>query len=834
MPKQSHSSQISVLSIIRSLIKVLILFAVLAAMLEFMDLSFTLEGARHTLSKKLTSYTGREIHVDGDIQLSLSYSPQLLVKRIHIKNTSDFDDEDFITIGEVQIEVLLLPLLHGQLHLSDISADQAKIDLHQKADGRNNWSLTNITEQPGITDNRSSDSNTESINIERISLGKIELTNITIQYRDDTRQQKLKNSLDQLLIDISDDTKPSAEINGRIEGHRYAITFESESPELLVNGKSWSIHGAGHIANRQTGIEASIRYIDNIFISDIDFDVTSVDLGRLLDDLEIVSDQAAITDNISIKARLHGRDFAELYEQAEISLRLGKGYWDLGPAETDQGKRLIFRSASSFISWQKPVELSIDGKIEDEPIKLKLKSNRLSEFFDDIQKLDIDLVAGVSGTDITLKGMLDLPIKTKQLQLDISIRSKDLEKLNPIINTEFPPLNNFNLAGNLISNKKGYILKSASASIGESQFQTSIVIDTTSAKPLWHINLNSKQLQLQDFSFDDWSMKQPAAVTGKDAEHHGKNKPYLEPMRHLEDLVRSTDMHLDLNLKVDQVLSGKDHLGKARFQLHLRDHSLNIKNLVIEIPGGSITSSLSLSIIDNEASGHMSLDIDKLDYGISTRLFQPESQVDGIISTRVNLDLGGSDFTHLFDQATGNIDIAIWPKNTRPAKALNLWTTNLYLILLPELKKKESLVNCMVGLLNLEDGKMREELLALDTTKLWIYGNINVDFKQEHVKLSLFPQSKTARLFSFQSPIRIEGSFSDIGMEINPVDLTGSYISFITSPLHVPARRLFGDRVPENGSAICEQLFDREYVEKLNAELRLKEKIEIDEMLESD
>ena len=820
--------------IIRSLIKVLILFAVLAAMLEYMDLSFTLDGACHTLSKRLTAYTGREVHIDGDIQLSLSYSPQLLVKRIHIKNIRDFDDEDFITIAEVKIEVLLLPLLHGKLHLSDLSADQATIDLHQKADGSNNWSSTNLTEQSKITDISSSDSDTKNINIDHITLGKIELTDIAILYRDDTRQQKLESKLDRLLIDISDDTKPSAEINGSVDGHPYAITFRSESPELLATGKSWSIHGKGHIANRLTAIEASMRYKDVVFVSDIDFNVKNVDLGRLLDELGIVSDQVAMTDNISIKARLHGRDFAELYEQADISLRLGKGYWDLVPAENEQGKRLIFTSASSFTSWQKPVELGIDGKIEDDPVKLDLTTNRLSEFFDDIQKLDIDLVAGMAGTDITLKGTLELPIKTKQLQLDISINSKDLEKLNPIINTDFPPLNNINLTGNLISNKKGYILKSTSASIGDSQFQTSIVIDATFPKPLWHINLNSQQLQLKDFAFDDWNIKQPATVTGKETQKTVQNKPYLEPLRHLEDLLKTTEMHLDLNLKVDKVVSGKDHLGKARLQLHLRDHSLNIQNLVIEIPGGSISSSLSLTIVDDESTGHLSLDIDKLDYGISTRLFQPDSQVDGIISTRVDLELGGSDFTRLLQHATGRLDIAVWPKNTRPAKALNLWTTNLYLILLPELKKKESLVNCMVGLLNFEDGTMREELLALDTTKLWIYGNINADFKQEQVRLSLFPQSKTARLFSFQSPIRVEGSFTEIGMAINPVDLTGSYISFITSPLTVPVHWLFGDKIPEDGSAICEQLFDRDYVEKLNAEIRMKESKEVKEMLESD
>ena len=739
--------------IIRSLIKVLILFAVLAAMLEFMDLSITLDGARHTLSKKLTSYTGREIHIDGDIQLSLSYSPQLLVKRIHIKNSGDFGDEDFITISEVHIEIQLLPLLHGQIQLNDISADQAKIHLHQKADGSNNWSLTKTAETHVITEMPSPDSDDESFNIERISLGKIELTNVDILYRDDSRQQILNNSFDQLLIDISDDTKPLAEINGSIEGHPYAITFEAKSLEPHAAGEPWILQGTGHIADRQTDIHAVIQYKEKEFILDLDFDVKNVDLGMLLDELEIITGQRASTSNISIKAKLHGKDLAELYEQAEISLKLGKGYWDLKPADTEQRKILAFTSASSFTSWKKPVELRIEGEIEDEPITIDLKSNRLLEFFDDVKKLDIDLLASVAATDITLKGTLDLPIKTKQLQLDISLKGSDLEKLNPIIDTEFPPLKDFSLTGKLITNIKGYILKSSNASIGSSQLQTSIVVETNPPKPLWTVNINSRQLQLNDFELDDWNTRPDATTSLKTSAQTSKERPLLIILRDLEDTVKSPEMHLNLNLKVDKVLSGEDHLGKAQFQLQMHDNIFSIQNADIELPGGRIKSSISLKLDDGEASGHAILNIEKLDYGITTRLFEPDSKIDGIISTRVDLELGGSDFTRLLDQANGIIDIAVWPRNTRPTKALNLWTTNLYLILLPELKKKQSLVNCIIGLMNIEDGTLREEFFALDTTKLWIYGNINADFKQEYIKLSLFPQSKTARLFSFQSPI---------------------------------------------------------------------------------
>ncbi len=144
------------------------------------------------------------------------------------------------------------------------------------------------------------------------------------------------------------------------------------------------------------------------------------------------------------------------------------------------------------------------------------------------------------------------------------------------------------------------------------------------------------------------------------------------------------------------------------------------------------------------------------------------------------------------------------------------------------------MVNCLVGLMNMDDGKMKEELFAIDTTKLWIHGNINVDFEHENFDLTLFPRSKTARLFSLQTPIRVNGSFSKTSMSVTPFDLAGTYVKFITSPLHVPTRWVFDDKPPKDGSAVCEKLFDRKHVEKLNAEIERQEKQDMKEMLESD
>jgi len=812
-------------------IAVLILFV---GALDFINLSFTLDSGRRFLVEQIKSSTGRDVRIDGEVKLTVSLIPQLLVQRIHIRNPDGFNDEDFITIDHVAIELMLMPLLSGQLHFSDIAADQAKINLVKMKDGSHNWSFDNAaqSEKPGEIKTDGDDSRKHRAS--RLSIGVFQLTNVAIRYVDQSREQVIDTRLDQLLIDLGDIGKPLAEINGHVQGTSYRLTFVSDALNTLPSGKPWLLHGSGQIAGKQTGIEAKLQLIENEIIADMDINVSKVNLGLLLDKLGIIAGREAATDNVSINVKVRGSDPVELYENAEISLLLGNGYWRLQSTIAAQEKDFFFTNASSFTSWHKPVVLHVDGSFSGETIKLDLKTNRLLEFFDEVQKLDIDLVSSVATTDITLKGTLDLPIVTKQFNLDLSIRGKNLERLNPIINADFPPFNNFSVTGNLIANARGFVLKSAKVSIGDTQLQASVVIDTSLEKPLWTMNINSQQLQLKDFAFDDWSTTQSDTATTKSTEQNNDARPWNELLRRLETIVRDPKMHLNLNLKVDKVLSGEERLGRAQLQLHLRDNAFSIKNADIEIPGGRIKSSISLNTENDDARGHLLLDIDKFDYGITTRLFKPDSEVDGVISARADLQLGGNDFTRLLNVANGQLDIAIWPKNTRPIKVLNLWATNLYLILLPELNKKESKVNCIVGLMDLVDGDMNEQLYAIDTTKLWINGNVDVDFKKQYLQLSLFPQSKTARLFSLQTPIRVEGSFNDIHLDVKPRDLAGTYVSFVTSPLTVPTRWIFGKKIPDDGSAQCELLFDREYVKKLKAEAEKKDKQELDEIMESD
>jgi len=251
----------------------------------------------------------------------------------------------------------------------------------------------------------------------------------------------------------------------------------------------------------------------------------------------------------------------------------------------------------------------------------------------------------------------------------------------------------------------------------------------------------------------------------------------------------------------------------------------------LDLPGGTIEGALDIQQHEQGLSGHLKLNMDKFDYGILYRRFRPDHPADGLISTRVDLQLSGRNLKHAFDHANGQFDFALWPKNI-DASAINLWSVNLFLAILPELNKKESKFNCGTALLDINDGQLSEELLLIDTSKIWRKGNLKVDFPEKEVSLVLFPTAKKARLFGLQTPMRIKGTFSDLRVSIKPMDIVGAYVSFITSPLHAPFRRAFGKHAEEDLSEFCGELLDRDYLNSFLEEME-KRTPTLDEMYDN-
>jgi hypothetical protein len=344
-----------------------------------------------------------------------------------------------------------------------------------------------------------------------------------------------------------------------------------------------------------------------------------------------------------------------------------------------------------------------------------------------------------------------------------------------------------------------------------------IDIDITGERPLWEMDLLSEKFQFDDFIVEGYSM-----IPGKEQDIAGDLDASDEEIKAV--LSRQIDQRMsgtrqidqwdvDIKIQSKQVYSGKDLIGHGTVILSGRQDRFD-QEFILNTRGGYIKGRAGFSRDSKELKGYINLDIGRFDYGVFLRRLDPENKTDGLLSAKVDLTLSGENYSRRLDHSNGTLDFVIWPRNI-DAEVMDFWAMNVFFAILPPLNEDKSKINCLVSLLDIDDGIMKEEFFAVDSSKVWLNGNLDVNFRDERIDLGLYPHPKKPRIFALETPIHIKGDFDKQDISVKPGDMVGSAISFVFSPLHVPMRRIFGRKVPEDASETCGKLLDREYLKTL-------------------
>ncbi len=793
----------------------LALIAIIIGVLSYTNITVPLESVRQQFVKKATELTGQEVRIDGEVRLAISFYPTLVVDQLHISNEPGWSAEDILSVAETRVQLALPPLLSGQLEFLEISASSVHINLEQAGDGRQNWASFIQTESK--VENEPSTPRNVSNDKKKFWIEEFRLTDLNLNYIDEKLGREFTNHIDSLLINTHDKSYLTAKLEGSSKEAPYSFTAKSDLLRNLTSNKHWELELQGQIAGKPVNLELQLKHSDPTLAGTVKFDAEEVDIGKTLSWLGLVEGLDAYSSEIAFNADLHGNNLKEILEQSVFNLDLAEGHWNLHNPANDKSRKITFSTATLLAEPGNPVKLAFTGKIDDESAQLELSSNRLSEFFTNLEKAHLDLTTTLNHSRIKLTGDIDLPISDKSLVVDLEIKGKRLDHLNKLLETDIPPFGPYHFSGKFSVDPKGFRVTDLKAIIGDSDLGGQVFVDTSGSKAHWDLNLVSQSFQINDFEVKGFSLfPQTTGSTASTPPDRKENVRQLQEGLN-EGFKESRDYpNIDINLQLEarQVLSGKDNLGGGKLHLRASENSLNVDTFNLDIPGGSVAGALDLKQHEENFEGQLKLNMDKFDYGILYRHFRPDSPADGLISARIDIQLSGSDFEHAFDHADGQLDFTFWPTNI-DASAINLWSVNLFLAILPELNKKESKFNCGTALLDIDDGQLSEELLFIDTSKIWMKGNLNIDFPNETLSLSLFPTAKKARLFGLQAPMRIKGTFSDIGVSIKPFDIVSTYFMFITSPLHAPFRRAFGKKADEDMSELCGELLDREKLKAL-------------------
>jgi AsmA protein len=83
--------------------------------------------------------TGRELHLGGDIKMSVFPWIALQLGPATLANPEGFSEEPFLSFAHASVRVKLLPLLRERLQVTRVDIDGLNVSLRKNAEGRGNW-----------------------------------------------------------------------------------------------------------------------------------------------------------------------------------------------------------------------------------------------------------------------------------------------------------------------------------------------------------------------------------------------------------------------------------------------------------------------------------------------------------------------------------------------------------------------------------------------------------------------------------------------------------------------------------------------------------------------
>ena len=530
-----------------------------------------------------------------------------------------------------------------------------------------------------------------------------------------------------------------------------------------------------------------------------------VALGKVLQALRIVDGLDASVDLLAVELNGRGSRLLELLERSSFAATLRGGQIRVRGPRRRVIADIRLAEATAAAAPGRPVAVRLDGALDRIPVGIRIASGTLGDFAQDSKHVPFSLTAEAAGTRLALDGRVTLPASEATADLKLVLSGERLDSLNRLARTALPPWGPWSLAGPLRITTTAYDVPELAVAVGASRLTGAGRLDLGGDKPRLDLSVRSPRLQLDDFRLAGWSAFDAAPAAG-DADLEALRAKVKEAATQTEALASARvlsrfDGYLDV--EVSEVLSGADRLGSGRLRLQLENGRLLLGPAEVNAPGGTARLAGAYTPSEHDVQVALGAYVERFDYGILARRIRPDAGAEGLVSLELELAARAPALSAVMAHANGRIDFAVWPRNLSSG-AFDLWAVNVFLALLPELDPSTaSRVNCAFGRFDLRAGKLSEEALLIDTSRIRVTGRGGVDFADETLAFRFEPRAKEPQPFSLATPVEVTGTLTDFRVGPSPVDVLATVPRFLGSLILAPLGALGVELVPRDGRDVC-------------------------------
>ncbi len=423
----------------------------------------------------------------------------------------------------------------------------------------------------------------------------------------------------------------------------------------------------------------------------------------------------------------------------------------------DPGKKtdLTLAVKTSTNSLDKPEEqLTIAGKgmFNGMPATLEARGGALLSLRTPENPYPIRAKAIIGATKASVAGALLDPLRLAGEQLNFNIEGSDLAQLYPLVGVPFPPTPAYRFTGFLDHINQVWKFRDVKGIVGQSDIAGVLEVDRTPTPQKLTATLTSQKLLMADLG--GFIGADRGSRTAEAPPSSNKLLP-TEPFS-LEKL-QAADV--DVRLRGERIITANLPIEKMQVHLLVSNGVLTLAPLDFWVAGGHLVSQIEM----DGRQPRIATRADIVATGLQLGKLFPGSTLaaadTGLINGRAKLHGGGNSVAQMMATANGEAALVMdgGSVGELTVRLANLDIANSLLLLVGG--DKQIPIRCAVANFKAVKGIFIVKELVLDTTKVNVVGQGDINFIDESLNLRIASRAKGFSLVTLRGPIAVTGSF---------------------------------------------------------------------------
>jgi AsmA protein len=149
---------------------------------------------KQELADQVKEHTGRDLRIDGDIELSVFPWIGIKLGKVTLSNAAGFDNPVFAGTDKVSIRIKLLPLFSKRLEMDTVTVHGLTLNLARDANGHNNWD--DLAKAGGAEPSASTSTDTPSVSDGQaavaLAIGGLDIDDANLSWIDASQNQRFE------------------------------------------------------------------------------------------------------------------------------------------------------------------------------------------------------------------------------------------------------------------------------------------------------------------------------------------------------------------------------------------------------------------------------------------------------------------------------------------------------------------------------------------------------------------------------------------------------------------------------------------------------------------